>query len=106
MTSVDITIFQVLALGFVLSFIFLTYQLGRFVKGIETRHNQNKVDASLNPILADLQAGAVQFRLAGERAKHGSEALTDTHGPLHTTDGFQRKGREGGLGSTGPAHYN
>jgi hypothetical protein len=97
MTPQDVSIFQWLAGLFTLSFIVMTILFLRFLQGIEESRNHLvniaiRLEKGLDPILADLRAGAAQFRTAGERTRHSAEQLGELGDQLGRLTTFTRTG--------------
>jgi membrane protein implicated in regulation of membrane protease activity len=79
----DVTIFQLLAAVFTLSFIVLIFFIWRFIRNLDlTRQRMHAVagelEEGLRPILADLRSGAFQGRVRGEQAPSRDEAMSMT----------------------------
>jgi len=83
MSPSDVTIFELLAALFTLSFIVLIFFIWRFIRNLDhTRRRVHEVAGELEkglwPILADLRSGACQNRVRGTEAPTRDEAMSMT----------------------------
>jgi hypothetical protein len=100
MTPQDITIFQVLAGLFTFSFMAMSCFILIFMLRLQEARNRLLslavgLERGIDPILADLRAGAAQFRSAGEHVNHSAGQLAEFGNQAVRLTSFTKTGAKG-----------